>query len=328
MRRFTAQSWGDVAAAQLGTAWLGRVWQGSASSLLLVDQAGEPLRLVTAEIGDGPFHVVVPDEMAGGWAALPRGLYSWRVGKELWLGDDLTLRLPDAAPWPSTLHWKRDEIDVEAGLVSRHLALLGDWLLARAPEGSLAGVLPDLLATGEPLTPQAANRPYLPMAERLFRWRAARALGDLLPALAIGDLAAAENAVNHLAGLGEGEPPAGDWFVLGFVAGVRLWPEFLSEGSGLRAASLLQRLVRSVEERTTLLGRATLAAALEQERWDARWHTLHAALTADDRYPDEAHERLLAVATRWVEQDDVGATAGLGGLVIPFLWYQRFFLAQ
>ncbi|MDQ4075909.1 MAG: hypothetical protein M3220_06630 [Chloroflexota bacterium] len=324
--RFRACSWGDIAAARFDSAWLGRVWESQEQSLLLVDQAGEVIRLVTAEIGDGPFHVVVPDAMAKQWEQFPRGLYGWRVGQEVWLGDDLTLHLPEAGSWQSTLRWKREEIGVDKEVISRHLALLGDWLLARAPEGSLAGVLPDLLATGGGLPREVADRPYLPTQKRLFRWRAARALGAFLPSVTRGDLAAAEEAVNHLAGLGNGQPPAGDWFMLGFMAGVQLWPEFLSEGSGLRGEALLQRLVRSVTERTSLLGRATLSAALDEHRWDARWHTLHAALTATGLYPDQLRDDITRVAAEWLEQDEAAASAGLGGIAVPFLWYQRFLL--
>ncbi|MGH2541219.1 MAG: hypothetical protein ACRDIB_00385 [Ardenticatenaceae bacterium] len=323
---FRARRWGDLAAARLDTAWLGRVWESNAESLLLVDRDGEILRLVTAEIGDGPFHVVVEEPMAAHWPALPRGLYAWRVGRELWLGDDLTVRLPASPPWQSHLDWRQEATDVEEFALSRHLALLGDWLLARAPESTLAGLLPELLAVGAPLPQEVADRPYLPRQARLFRWRGARVLGELLPALETGDLAAAEMAVNRLAGLGGGMAPAGDWFMLGLVAGIQLWPDFLSEGSGLRADALLHRLVRSVTERTSLLARAMLTAALEQNRWDAPWHTLHATLLASGPYPDELRAEIERVASAWLARDEVGASAALAGLVAPFLWYQRFLL--
>ncbi len=323
---FRAASWGDIAAERLSVAWLGRVWESDVHSLLLVDRDGLVVRMVNTGLGNGPFDVVVPDAMAESWAALPRGLYAWRVGKELWLGDHLTLRLPSAEPWPSTLFWQRERLPTDERTLARHLALLADWLLARAPDATIAGLLPELLVAGGPLAKEVADRPHLPMRERLFRWRAARALGSLLPALASGDLATAETSVNHLAGLGTGTPPLGDWFVLGLVAGIQLWPEFLSEGSGLRADSLLQRLVRSVAERTSLLGRALLVAALDEHRWGATWHALHAALLADGPHAGDPRERIEREAAAWLAQDEAVASAALSGLLLPFLWHQRFFL--
>ncbi len=320
-----AQSWGDLAVARMPPNWLGRVWESDAHSVLLVDQEGQIVRLVTETIGDGPFHIVVPGEAVERWEQLPRNLYCWRVGSELWFGDAFTLHLPSTRPWESTLTWDRDELDVDETVVARRLALLGDWLLARAPEGSIPGVLPELLASiasGSPLG-KAADRPDLPLNARLFRWRSARVLGGFLPALASGDLAAAETSVNSLAGLGAGSPPAGDQFLLGLIAGVYLWPEFLSEGSGLNAPSLVQRLARSVAERTSLLGDATLRAALDG-RWEARWHALRDALVAMDSRPHDLQERVETVAAEWLAQDEVTGSAALAGVVVPFLWYQRF----
>jgi hypothetical protein len=314
-------SWGDLASSRLHANWLGRVWEADETSLLLVGRDGEVIRFVTPEIGDGPFHVVAPRAAAEEWRNLPRDQYVWRVGHDLWIGDDLTLHLPTGQPWASNLHWPEATEGADEEVISRHLALLADWLLARGPEGSLAGVLPELLVAGGPIG-KDADRPYLPLHARLFRWRAARVLGDLFPALAGGDMAAAEEAVNSLAGLGPGTPPAGDSFMLGFIAGVQLWPRFLSEGSGLRDSALLKRLVRSVVERTSLLGRATLAVALE-DHWDARWHELCAALIAAESYPDDLRNRLLQIATEWLEQDEPTANGALSGLVMPFLWHQR-----
>lgn len=317
-----AQSWGDLAAARLAPNWLGRVWESDAQTVLLVDGDGQVVRLVTDRIGDGPFHLVVPDAVAGRWERLPRNLYCWRVGQALWFGDSFTLYLPSTPPWQSTLTWERDVLDVDETVVARHLALLADWLLARAPEGSMPGVLPELLASGKPLG-KAADRPDLPLTQRLFRWRSARVLGDFLPAIAAGDLAAAETAVNSLAGLGAGSPPAGDHFLLGFMAGVALWPEFIEESSGLNARTLLQRLARSVAERTSLLGDTTIRAALEG-RWSAPWHALQHALTNTHVRPDEQRLSIEQLAAAWIEQDEPTGSAALAGLVVPFLWYQRF----
>lgn len=317
-----AQEWGEGAAALLDAHWLARVWEADTQSVVLVDQQGEIVRLVTETLGNGPFHVVVPHTDTTAWATLPRSLYAWRVGQALWFGDSLTLRLPTASPWPSALSWEPSSDPRAAEALARHLAWLADWLLARAPEGTIASLLPDLVASGN-ATERAVRRDDLPLTTRLFGWRAARILDSLLPALAVGDLATAESIVHSLAGLGPGAPPAGDWFMMGLMAGIPLYPAFLAEGSGLRPKSLLQRLARGMTERTSLLGRAYLLTAM-QGQWAERWHTLHAALTATEGYSDARRDHVTELAAIWLAQDESAAGSALAGVVLPFLWHQRF----
>ncbi|MBA3532628.1 MAG: DUF2877 domain-containing protein [Ardenticatenales bacterium] len=314
-----ALDWGELAASRLGANWLARVWEATPESLLLVDQSGEVVHLVTPAIGNGPFRVVVPEEAAARWESLPRDFYTWRVRGDLWLGDNLTLSLPEQSPWSSALSWEGPPATVDEILLSRHLALLGDWLMARAPEATIGGILPDLLN----MEPPSRHLSDLPGTERLFRWRASRALTAFLESMVSGDLAAGERAVNSLAGLGPGSPPVGDSFILGFMAGVQLWPEFVRQGSGLRISGLLPRLARSAAERTSPLGRASLLAALGGQ-WSARWHELYAALTANGPYADEIHRQIEQVAALWLAQDKGEGSAALTGVVIPFLWFQRF----
>jgi hypothetical protein len=114
--------------------------------------------------------------------------------------------------------------------------------------------------------------------------------------------------------------------MLGLIAGMQLWPEFLSESSGLRLDTLLRRLTRSVIERTSLLSRAILTEALEAHRWGVHWHNLHYALTATGPYPDALWDNISAVASAWLDQDEDAASAAMGGIVLPFLWYQRHLL--
>lgn len=317
-----AQHWGEQAASRLDVHWLARVWEADAQGVVLVDQEGEIIRLVTEAIGNGPFHIVLPDADAIAWESLPRSLYAWRVGSALWFGDSLTLHLPSAPPWQSALSWEPSRAPHAVEALARHLAWLADWLLARAPEGTIASLLPDLITAGN-ATERAVQRDDLPLSTRLFGWRSARILDSLLPALAMGDLATAESIVHSLAGLGPGTPPAGDWFMLGLMAGIPLYPAFLAEGSGLRPTSLLQRLVRGMAERTSLLGRAYLLTAMEGQ-WAERWHTLHAALTATEGYPDTLRDKVTDLAAAWLAQDESAAGSALAGVVLPFLWHQRF----
>ncbi|MGB0388874.1 MAG: hypothetical protein ACPGWR_28975 [Ardenticatenaceae bacterium] len=332
-KTITSEGWGEVAASRLGAGWEGYVWGVDAESVLLVDSEDGVIRLVTPEIGDGAFHVVVEQGSATLWGALTmikRGLYASCDGDQLRLGDELTVRLPHSAPWESGLSWWRENCPIAGPAIGRDLAILSDWLMARAPEESLGGLLPDLLAPGD-TADKAAKRLDLSREVRLYRWRAGRILDTLWPALASGDIAVAEAAIHRLTGLDTRSPSSGDCFMLGVIAGTQLWSEFLIEGSGLRAKSLLVRLTRTFSEHTGPLGRALLLNALEN-RWDIRWHTLYAALTPSAKarqprsHPHHSHNQLLSVAGAWLAQDKVAASAALAGLVMPFLWYQRFLL--
>ena len=159
MEALTAQGWGDLAAARLRPDWLGHVAEVAPEGVVLIAQQGELLRLVPAALGNGPFSILLPDEAASAWATLPHSLEARYVADppSLLLGDGLTLRLPASPPWQSRLSWRQEEAFAPDELLSRHLALLGDWLLARAPESTLASLLPDLLATGSSME-RAARR--------------------------------------------------------------------------------------------------------------------------------------------------------------------------
>ena len=325
----TSQGWGDRAASQLDATWRGHVRQVAADSVLLVGAEGGAIRLVTQEIGDGPLYVVVNQNAAATWRSLPLGLYAWRSEHNLHLGDHVTVRLPERPPWESTLSWWRKDCPLGDALLARRLALLSDWLMARAPEDTLAAVLPDLLTSGS--TAEKANqRADLPPQVRLFHWRAGSIFDLLWPALASGDMAIAESAVKLLTELDQRSPSSGDSFMLGWIAGTQLWSKFLTEGCGLRAKSLLLRLTRTVAERTGQLGQALLLNAL-QDRWGAHWHDLYAALSAQRTANGSSdlnslQNQLFAVAHAWLAQDPVAASAALAGFVMPFLWYQRFML--
>jgi hypothetical protein len=43
-----------------------------------------------------------------------------------------------------------------------------------------------------------------------------------------------------------------------------------------------------------------------------------------DSRPHDLQERVETVAAEWLAQDEVTGSAALAGVVVPFLWYQRF----
>lgn len=316
-----AQSWGQLAATYVQEGWVGQLWEANEQGIILVDVQGCLIHLVTPLRGEGPFNIVLPPASLPSRQGLHPRLRTWRSGDDLWIGEGLVLRLPSTPPWSSTLDWSQER-PVTPETLGRHLALLADWLMARAPEATLGGLLPELLIP-ERTPREIAARPDLNPAACLFRRQVAQCLKTLLPALVEGDLAHAERAMSYVAGLGPGMPPAGDYVALGLVAGLHLWTPFMEEGSGLHVEALGRRLLRIAAERTTRLGCATLQAALEGH-WGQRWHILYYALTQADRYPDRQWARIEQIAAGWLAQELSGASAALSGLLLPFLWHQRF----
>ncbi|GEM_PF-1118085 len=313
--RIQAVHWGEKAAARLHDDWLGRVWITEPEGVLLFSETGEIVRLVPYEIGNASCYVVLAPGQADALRRLKRNTWVWRVGRELWIGDSLTICLPDVEPWTGLLAWSALH-GVEEADLRRRLYWLADALLARAPEGSFAGILPELLA-GEELV----DRPDLGRQERLLRWRAARVLRPLMPALESGDMVVVETLGNRAAGLGPGAPPAGDHFLMGLVAGLRVWPHVV-EASGLKLEPVLRRMVLGAAERTGLLGWTMLQEALNHV-FSEPWHHLARALQDNSGRPDEQHARLVALVQAWLERPDGLGASGLAGFVLPFLWHQR-----
>lgn len=314
--RIQAVGWGTKAAARLHEDWLGRVWTAESGGVLLVSESGETVYLTPYEVGNGPFHVVLEPSEVEVLHLLKRGTWVWRVGEELWIGDNLTVLLPETEPWDAHLDWRAVREAVDEDELVRRLHWLADALLARAPEGSFAGLLPELLA-GEELD----DRPDLDRQDRLFRWRAARVLRQLMPALETGDMVTVETLGNRAAGLGPGAPPSGDHFLIGLIAGTRLWPHVV-EASGLKVEPVLRRMVLGAAERTSLLGWTLIHEALAGA-FGEPWHQLARLLSDQSGHPDEQHARLVEMVKTWLGRPDALAGSGLAGFVLPFLWHQR-----
>lgn len=294
-----ATGWGDLAAAALQPGWTATIEPAGASSLLLRGDDEALVRIVPAHFERDPFHLHLP--LPG--SVLPPGAPAQRarvVEERLFLGDRV-LRLPVTAPWISRLHWGIEHHLLGAEPLARGLALLGDWLLARGPDSALTGRLPELL-----------ERPA----------RAGGVVADFVPALFRGDLARAERAIPALVAAGEGRPTEGEWFVVGLIAGIQLWPIFSHGGSGLLAPSLLDRMARSAMERSSPLGAGWMAAALESH-YGEQWHLIHRALTRRGSSADRRRDALRAAAADWLARDRRGGAAALAGLLLPFLWFQR-----
>lgn len=136
-----------------------------------------------------------------------------------------------------------------------------------------------------------------------LRGLAADAIGALDHAAHRGDLAAAERAMARLVGLGAGRTPAGDDFLVGFLAGLRA--RRIATGPD-RILEALQAQVPRLAERTTRVSQLYLRAAAAGEI-SQRLHAVGAALAAGS---DRASvERAVAVALA------VGHDSGAAGVL-------------
>jgi len=141
------------------------------------------------------------------------------------------------------------------------------------------------------------------------------AIKGLLLALQDGDRSGIRENAALLAGLGPGLTPAGDDYLVGLMAGLRLWPAPL-ENSGLSPEEACPIILEATEGRTTLLSRAFLHSAKEG-LFGENWHELLAELARGETIGiQRAARRILSS----------GATSGadaLAGFLSPYLYSER-----
>jgi hypothetical protein len=112
--------------------------------------------------------------------------------------------------------------------------------------------------------------------ESTYRKVALKAIEGLLAALQVGNRQGTAANTAALAGLGPGLTPAGDDFLLGLMAGLQTWPQFLA-GGGLSVEEACQAIYEAADGRTNLLSTALLRSAREG-MFSEVWHILLAAL--------------------------------------------------
>ncbi len=130
--------------------------------------------------------------------------------------------------------------------------------------------------------------------------------------IVIEDISSIGGSAALLVGLGPGLTPAGDGYLVGLMAGLRVWPG-LCEVSSEEACRII---LDAAEDRTTLLSRALLRSAKEG-LFRENWHELLAELAGGEVIRiRQAVRRILSA----------GATSGadaLAGFLSPYLWQQR-----
>jgi hypothetical protein len=225
----------------------------------LVNERREVLSIVTPQIGDGPFNLVIEDDACFSdhlQVQLPVSVHA----DQLRLGD-LTIHTAGAKLWSprpdwETLHGMRD------GILDRLTSLpITDYQL-RGLDTPFATIAQGYVSTG------STRRSTIAGIQSL--------ISDLPSALALADVPACLTIASRLAGLGYGLTPAGDDFMLGGL--LAAWILHPPELAGTLAAGM----ANTAAPLTTSLSAAWLRAAGKGEA-GILWHEFFQALISADQ---------------------------------------------
>lgn len=253
-RRLRAISIAPAARRWLESTQHARVLYVFESVVNLVNEDAHVLSLVSADLGDGPFSIVLEDFPSGIQA--DSSLLVFENG--LWLQDWL-IDAEGAPLWQPVPNW--EALRAQPALLPPAARQIAELLANHSPEDSLARVVLNPLASS-PLPPrilQAAEQ-NIPL---------------LFAALKQPDGAKLREAAKKLAGLGPGLTPAGDDLLLGAMYG--LW----ATQPPIAAEQTAQEIAAIATERTHALSAAWLAAGARGEA-AAPWHQLIDAIAAQN----------------------------------------------
>ena len=277
----------------------------------LVTSEGEIIALVGPAIGNGPLNIVIEetgilDHVKPGWPAV----FS---NGQLILRDSLVVLLDEAQLWGGELNWEC--LPTQQRRLKDNLAALCDWLSQNDIADGLLGLVldeekePGVRGDGtrsEVETASPQNRAFLTMAQA--------GIEGLMRALQDGDRSGIRENAARLAGLGPGLTPAGDDYLVGLMAGLRVWLGPL-ENTGLSPDEACQIILEATKGRTTLLSRAFLRSGKEG-LFGENWHELLAELARGETIRIQRAARHILSS---------GATSGadaLAGFMSPYLWHR------
>jgi hypothetical protein len=277
----------------------GRVLANYHRACNLVTSKGEIIALVSPAIGNGPLNIVI--EKSGVLEHVKPGLPAAFSDGQLILGDSLVVLLNGAQLWRPEVDW--GFLITQRRRLGDNLAALCSWL----SQNDMGSELLNLVLDGERATRRSQY-------QRNFQATARAGISGLLKALQDGDrLDIGDNAA-LLAGLGPGLTPAGDDYLVGLMAGLRVWPGSL-ENSGLSPDEACQIILEATEGRTTLLSRAFLRSAREG-LFGENWHELLAALARGEAI------RMQRAARRILSSGATSGADALAGFLSPYLWHR------
>jgi hypothetical protein len=250
----------------------------------LIDANSEVMSLVTPQIGDGPFSLVVPQVRFPDHAAPADQVVCDQ--NTLTIGG-LEVDTSSAPVWNPRPPW--GALRESPHRLQRHIPLLADVLRESALPGGLAGLvveLPEPTSTVEAEVLQAARAP----ADKLVK------------GLLQGDRGLSLEGVAGLAGLGGGLTPAGDDWLMGCV--LATWAGLPKPGAETMALPIANAAAR----RTTVLSASWLRAAARGE-CNALWHPLFEGVLK------EAESTVCEAARRIARQGHTSGADALAGFV-------------
>ena len=251
----------------------------------LVNAAGEIVSLVSPELREGPFTIVIPLEMPfSRFIDVDSRIAVHRATLDV---GDLRIATSTAREWNPRPRWEDTRQALSLDLVDGLL----EWLCTRAPSDSLAHALfkgPGSRRTGvQSSVIEVARRP----------------IAALQAGIARGDPALCRSGARGLAGLGAGLTPAGDDFLLGAM--VAIWSACPSS----EAAALAESIASASAPFTTSLSAAWLQAAARGEV-AAPWHDLISSIARGDR------DGVLSAAERILNTGHTSGADALAGFVV------------
>lgn len=279
----------------------GRVFASYRRACNLVTSAGEIIALVGPAIGDGPLNIVI--EGSGVFEHVETGWPAVFSDGQLALGDSLVVLWGSARLWSPEVNWGC--LTTRPMRLKDNLAALCSWLSQSYTTDGLPGLVLGEEARGcEDKTRSPQKRAFLTMA-----WAG---IEGLMRALQDGDRSSIHESAALLAGLGPGLTPAGDDYLVGLMAGLRIWPG----PCGVPPEEACQIILEATEGKTTLLSQAFLHGAKEG-LFGENWHDLLSELARGEALGvQRAAGRILSS----------GATSGadaLAGFLSPYVWQRR-----
>jgi len=249
----------------------------------LINEHREVLSIVTPQIGNGPFNLVIDgDVLFSDHLSLQSQISIFP--NQLRLGD-LTIHTGDAKLWPPRPDWKRlhakKDYILEQILSLRASDIERGKLHFREGIASSQRVIALLATTGT----------QLPITNYQF-------YNSLGSALASVDVPSSLTAAQQLAGLGIGLTPAGDDFIMGAILAAWIIHPFEV------ASVLAEEITRIAAPLTTSLSAAWLKSAGRGEA-GIFWHDFFDALSSGDSF---------AIQLQFTKLLSIGHTSGADAL--------------
>ncbi len=302
-----------------GERLIGRVLANHGRACNLAISEREIVALVGPAIGNGPLNIVI--EETGVLKQVKPGSPAVFSAPQLLLGDSLLVLLDGARLWNPEVDWEC--LATRQRDVGRNLAALCDWL-SRA-EGLASdfarGVLSLVLKQKRLAMREDGIRLEVETAspqERAFLTTARAGIEGLMQSLQDGERSGIRESAARLAGLGPGLTPAGDDYLVGLMAGLRLWPALLGH-SGLSPHEACSTLLEAAEGRTTFLSRAFLHSA-QQGLFGEAWHELLAELARNENESGGEAIGIQRAARRILSSGATSGADALAGFLSPYLY--------